>query len=455
MDESKTKRRAALLSVAASAGLTLLKLVAGVVSGSLALVSEGVHNALDIAASTLTYFAVRAADAPADEEHPFGHAKVEAVAALAETAFLIALSIGVAALAVRRLGEPSEVVAGGLAFAAVLISIVVDILRWRALQKVARDTGSEAIAADALHYAGDLVGSGLVLAGLLATRAGAPGADAIAAIGVGLFIAVSGYRLGARTIDALIDAAPEGLAAEVRRALKTTPGVVGVDYLRLRRIGGDAVGELGLYVSRTQSLEGVAAIRERVAALLARRWPRLKLTIAANPRALDDETVLDRVLLAAARRRLFVHHVTIQRVGERITVSLDLEVDGRMTLGLGHDVASGLEQAIEAEFDGGVEVDTHIEPMETRELPGADADSDLTAAVEACLKRHVQGLRLLRDVHHVRLRAAGSGLYGVFHCRADRQATIEAVHAEVDALERATREEFAAISRIIGHAEPV
>ena len=177
-----------------------------------------------------------------------------------------------------------------------------------------------------------------------------------------LFIAVSGYRLGARTIDALIDAAPQGLAADVRRALSTAPGVVGVDYLRLRRIGADAVGELGLFVSRTQSLEGVAAIRERAAAMLARRWPRLKLTIAANPRALDDETVLDRVLLTAARRRLFVHHVTIQRVGERITVSLDLEVDGRMTLGLGHDVASGLEQAIETEFGGGVEVDTHIEP---------------------------------------------------------------------------------------------
>ena len=198
------------------------------------------------------------------------------MAALAETAFLIALSIGVAALAVRRLGEHGEVVAGGFAFAAVLISIVVDILRWRALRRVAAETGSDAIAADALHYAGDLVGSGLVLVGLVATRAGAPGADALAAIGVALFIAVSGYRLGARTIDALIDAAPRGpRRRRASGAERRRPGVVGVDYLRLRRIGADAVGELGLFVSRTQSLEGVAAIRERAAAMLARRWPRL------------------------------------------------------------------------------------------------------------------------------------------------------------------------------------
>jgi cation diffusion facilitator family transporter len=454
MDEATAKRRAALLSVAASAGLTIMKLAAGALSGSLALISEGAHNALDIAASGLTYFAVRIADKPADEGHPFGHAKVEAMAALAETGFLIALSVGVAALAVWRLGQPGEVEAGGFAFAVVLASIVVDVLRWRALNRVAKDTGSDAIAADALHYAGDLVASGLVLAGLAATRAGLPAADAVAAIGVALFIAISGYRLGKRTVDALIDAAPEGLADDVRKALGEVGGVVGVDYLRLRRSGASAVGELGLAVSRTQSLEGVAAIRERAAAMLARRWPRLQLTIAANPRALDDETVLERVLLTAARRRLFVHHVAIQRLGERVSISLDLEVDGQMPLGQAHDVASRLEQAVVAEFDGGVEVDTHIEPMQTRELQGQDADPALTRQVEACLTRAATASNLIGDVHHVRLRAAGDGYYGVFHCRADRGAPIEAVHAEVDALERAARVQFPEISRIIGHAEP-
>jgi cation diffusion facilitator family transporter len=454
MDEAKAKRRAALMSVAASAGLTLLKLAAGVLSGSLALLSEGVHNALDIAASALTYFAVRIADKPADEEHPFGHAKVEAIAALAQTAFLFVLSVGVAALALRRIGAPAEIEAGGFVFGVVIASIAVDVIRWRALNRVARYTGSDAIAADALHYAGDLVASVLVLVGLAASRAGLPAADALAAIGVAVFIAVSGYRLGARTVDALVDAAPEGLADDVRQALGEVGGVVGVDYLRLRRSGAGAVGELGLFVSRTQSLERTAAIKARAAALIARRWPRLNLTIAANPMALDDETVLERVLLIAARRRLFVHHVTIQRVAERVAVSLDLEVDGRTTLGSAHETASALEQAIAAEFDGEVEVDTHIEPMETRELPGQDADPALAAAVEACLARRAQASRLLRDVHHVRIRASEAGYYGVFHCRADREATVEAVHREVDALERAARAEFPMISRIIGHAEP-
>jgi cation diffusion facilitator family transporter len=454
MDEAQSKRRAALLSVAASAGLTALKLAAGAASGSLALLSEGAHNALDIAASLATYFAVRIADKPADEGHPFGHAKIEAVAALAQTAFLFALSLAVAALALGRLGAPGEVAAGGFAFAVVIASIVVDLARLSALRRVARATGSEALAADALHYAGDLVGSGLVFAGLAATRAGLPYADSAAAVGVAVYIAVSGYRLGRSTIDSLVDAAPEGLAADVRRALVEAPGVAGVDYLRLRRNGAGAVGELGLHVSRTESLEEVAAIKTRVAAILAGRWPRLDLTIAANPLALDDETVLERVLLVAARRRLFVHHVTIQRTPERVAVSLDLEVDGRMTLGLAHEVASGLEQAIRDELHGGVEVDTHIEPMETREMAGGEADAALAGAVEASLKRSAAASPLIGDVHHVRLRVTQAGLYGVFHCRADPGAAVEAVHAEVDRLERAVRADFPQILRIIGHAEP-
>jgi len=447
--EARLKRRAALMSVAASAGLTLMKLAAGWVSGSLALISEGAHNAVDIAASGLTYFAVRVADKPADEGHPFGHAKVEAVAALAQTAFLFLLSLAVAAMAVRRLGGAPDIAADAFAFTAILVSMVVDGFRWRALRRIARETGSHALEADALHYSGDLVASGVVL-----VRLGFPAADSLAAIGVAAFIAVSGYRLGQSTLNALLDAAPQGLADDVRRALGKVGGVEGVEYLRLRRIGPATVGELGLYVSRVLPLEDVEAISERVRAALARRWPRMRLTIAANPLALDDETVLERVQLIAARRRLLVHHVTIQRVESRIAVSLDLEVDGEMTLGAAHEVASRLEQAIEAEFEGAIEVNTHIEPLDGRELVGEEADPALTADVKACLSLHAEDSRLLCDVHHVRMRKSGDVYYGVFHCHADADATVEAVHAEVDALERAARAAFPMLLRIIGHAEP-
>ena len=263
---SARKRRAALASVAASLALTLAKLAAGAMSGSLALLSEAAHNALDIGASALTYFAVREADKPADEDHPFGHAKIEAVAALAQTGFLIVLAVAVALEALRRIGQEAPAVDANLfAFGAILLSISVDLARWRALARVARETQSDALAADALHFSSDLISSILVLVGLAATRAGWPHADALAAVGVAAFIAVAGFRLGRRTVDALVDAAPKGVAGAVRVAVERVPGVAGTDFVRLRRNGPRIVGDLGLLVSRTLPLERVAAIKAEVA----------------------------------------------------------------------------------------------------------------------------------------------------------------------------------------------
>ncbi len=448
------KQRAVLASIAASLALTVAKLGAGAASGSLALLTEGAHNALDVAISALTYFAIRAADKPADEDHPFGHAKIEAVAALAQTGFLLALAIGVAIDAMRRLGEKVEINPGVWAFAAILASLAVDLVRWRTLRRIARETGSDALAADALHFSSDLVSSLLVLVGLIAVRAGVSGADSLAAIGVAMFIGIAGVRLGRRTLDALVDAAPKGLAEKVRDALEVFPAIAAVDFLRMRRNGARTVGELGLLVSRTLPLERVAVIKEDVRHALHARWPRMELTISANPLALDDETVLERVLVTASRRRLLVHHVSIQHVGERISVSLDLEVDGHLTLSAAHEIATRFEEAVSRELGSDIEIDTHIEPMETRELSGEDADERVTAALLAALERHAVGSPHLRDVHDVRLRTSEGALFGVFHCRFDASTRVDVAHAEVDALERAARHDFPEIARLTGHAEP-
>jgi cation diffusion facilitator family transporter len=451
---STLKRRAALASTAASLALTLAKLGAGALSGSLALISEGAHNAVDIGVSALTYFAIREADKPADEDHPFGHAKIEAVAALAQTGFLMVLAAGVAFSALRRLGESEAVDANALAFAAIVLSLLVDLVRWRALRRIAAETGSDALAADALHFSSDLVSSALVLIGLLAIRAGFAHADALAAIGVAAFIAVAGYRLGRRTIDALVDAAPKGLATQVRRVVEAAPGVAGSDYLRLRRSGANIVGDLGVFVSRTLPIERVAAIKANVAAALAARWPAMRLTITANPLALDDESVLERVQLIASRLRLFVHHVAIQHVEGRACVSLDLEVDGRMSLREAHEVATRLENAIEDELGAQIEVETHIEPLEVRELPGRDADPALTRRFQDALARHAAKDAGLGEIHDVRLRATPGGYYGIFHCRVDPHTPVATAHGKVDALETAVRAEFPEMSRIVGHVEP-
>src|SRR6516162_4596186 len=161
------KEKVALGSIAASAGLTAAKAVVGVMTGSLAILSEAGHSLLDLAATVLTYAAVRVSGKPADKEHHYGHGKIESVSALAETALLFLLSGVVIWEAAHRLasGQAHPVEATVWAFGVIVISIVTDLFRARVLYRVAGETSSEALEADALHFASDMWSSVAVLAG--------------------------------------------------------------------------------------------------------------------------------------------------------------------------------------------------------------------------------------------------------------------------------------------------
>jgi cation diffusion facilitator family transporter len=453
---SQTKERAALASIAASALLTLAKLVAGLLSGSLALLSAAGDGLLDTGITTLTYFAIRWADKPADEEHHYGHGKVEAVAALVETGLLLVLAVGVLIEATRRLtGHPAlPVAAGWPVFAVLIVSILVDAIRFLSLTRIAKATRSDALAADALHFSSDLFASVVVLLGLVAARYGYQQGDSIAALGVALFIAVAGYRLGQRTIDTLVDAAPKGLSARVREVTAGVPGVVGIEVLRLRPAGAQVQGELSIAVPRTMPLEFVTRVREAVGAALANAIPELVVTVTANPRAVSSETVLERVLLAAAQQHVPIHHVTVQQIDGEKSVSFDAELDGRMSLGAAHEIASRLEKAVRAELGPQIEVETHIEPLEVRELSGLDAGAGLTGDITAALTRRAAESGVLTEIHDVRARQTPAGLVVNYHCRVDPILSVDAVHAEVDELDHKIRADFTAIVRIVGHAEP-
>src|SRR5947209_9470924 len=228
------KERVALGSVAVSAGLTAAKAAVGLASGSLAIVSEAAHSLIDLAATSMTYFAVRISGKPADEEHHYGHGKVESVAALIETGLLFVLSAVVIWEAVKRLSgaEGHAVEATIWAFVVIAVSIAVDFLRARLLYRVAEETTSAALDADALHFGSDMWSSIAVLIGLVAVAFGYPWADSAAAIIVAVFIVVAGWRLGRRTIETLTDTAPEGAAARISALATRVPGVVAIDRVR-------------------------------------------------------------------------------------------------------------------------------------------------------------------------------------------------------------------------------
>ncbi|MFZ4809650.1 MAG: cation-efflux pump, partial [Hyphomicrobiaceae bacterium] len=215
----------------------------------------------------------------------------------------------------------------------------------------------QALEADALHFSSDLVSSVLVLLGLIASGFGFPQGDLLAAVGMSAYIGFAGYRLGKRTIDTLMDAVPKGLSERVRELTLAVDGVVSVDTVRVRSVGHEIFAEVGIGVARTLSLDRVSAIKDGVTAALQSEYSAASVVVTTTPRALDDETIMERVLHVAAVMRRPVHHVTIQHVGDKLSVSLDLEVDGKLRLSEGHAIASQLELAIEEELGGGVEVE--------------------------------------------------------------------------------------------------
>jgi cation diffusion facilitator family transporter len=450
------KEKVALTSIAASAGLTLAKGAVGLATGSLAILSEAAHSLLDLAATVMTYFAVRISGKPADEEHHYGHGKIESVSALAETALLFLLSGIVIWEALQRLsGDHGHAVKATFwAFAVMVASIVIDFFRARVLYRVAAETSSEALEADALHFGSDMWSSAAVLAGLAMVALGYPLADSAAAIVVAVFICIAGWRLGRRTVDTLTDTAPAGAAKKIAAEVARIPGIVGVERLRARQSAGVLFVDLVVAVSRTLPLDRVAAVKDRIVQKVREESPAAEVTVTTEPRALDDETMLERIMVIARNRALAVHHITVHALAARLAVALDLEIDGKLTLGAAHDIASGLEQAIREELGPSVEVETHIEPMQPLDEPGQEAAPQRIAAVRDALKDIAAKTDLVGEIHDVRVRQADAGEIVNFHCMVDAGVKVADVHEKVDELERTLRLRFPSIRRVIGHAEP-
>jgi cation diffusion facilitator family transporter len=448
------KTRVAAISVFASAGMAAAKLVVGIIIGSLALISEALHSSVDVIATIITWMVVRVSDLPADAEHHYGHGKFESISALGVIALLYVLAGGILVESYSRLreGAPPPTISA-IPFAVLLVDIAVNFWRARALHRAAHATRSQALAADALHFASDVLGSVAVIIGLALAGLGFWWGDSVAAVAVAIMIAALGLRMARSTVETLLDRAPEGVSDKARDAILSVPGVVGVERLRARMVGATHFIDAIVKVPRTYPIDRVDGIKEKAQEAVAAALDDADLTFTAVPVALDNEGVRERIMVIARNSGLAIHHVTVHDLGGRLTVSIDLEVDGEMALIAAHDIAQELERNIRDEFGEDVEVDTHIEPLEP-ELPhGTDAAPDRVEEIQAALSRFAADTAI-HDIHSVRVRDTDAGEIVNFHCRAAPALSVIKVHENVDAIERALRRAFPTVKRVISHAEP-
>jgi cation diffusion facilitator family transporter len=449
-----SKSRVAAISMAASASMAAAKFVVGIAIGSLALISEALHSSVDLAATVVTWMVVQVSDKPADEEHHYGHGKLESLSALGVIAMLYVLAGGILVASYGRLrdGAPPPTLSA-IPFVVLLVDIAVNLWRALALHRTARATKSQALAADALHFASDVLGSIAVIAGLALSGLGYAWGDAAAAIGVAVVISALGLRLARSTVETLLDRAPDGVAEKAAAALKALPGIVDVERLRARMVGPTHFIDATVQVPRTFPIDRVETIKRQAQDAVTAALGDADLTFTAVPVARNNESIRERIMVIARNSGLAIHHVTVHDLGGKLTVSIDLEVDGEMALNAAHDIAHEFERQIREEFGEDVEVDTHIEPLEP-ELPvGTDAAPDRVETIKSALSGFAAN-GAIHDIHNVRVRDTDAGEIVNFHCRAAPSMSVTRVHENVDEIERALRRAFPTVKRVISHAEP-
>ena len=462
IDYSQEKRSVALTSVVAAVLLAALKLAVGIWTGSLGVLSEAMHSGLDLVAAGITYISVRVADKPADTQHPFGHGKVEHLSAFIETGLLIATCAWIVWEAVRRLFFHSVHVEPSLwAFGVMFISITIDTFRSRALFRVARKYNSQALEADALHFSTDVYSSTVVILGLILVFVAEQRhldwlriADPAAALVVAGIVVYITLRLGKRTVDALVDAAPTGTSKLIAEMVARVAGVLSLDRIRIRESGSRLFVDLRLTLAANISLEHAKTVADVVEGEVHRLFPTADVVIHTTPMEPSSGDLVAKIRAVAHRQNFLVHDVTAYEVNGRVNVHLDLEVDPKLRLAEAHDRSTQLESEIKANLPEVTEVNVHLEPLVLAVEAGDEARID-SLAVERELEKLARDTPGVLDCHSVEAHQVGGNVVVRLHCTLAPDLPIAKVHDITETLEFRFRQAFPQISKITIHAEPL
>jgi len=461
-EAKQEKQSAAVSTVLTAVFITTMKLVVGMWTGSLGILAEAADSGLDVVAAVLTLAAVRVSDKPADETHLYGHGKVENLAALVETLLLLFTCGWIIWEAISRLFFKSvEIEANVWAFGVVLISMLLDINRMRALQRAAKKHKSQALEASALRFRTDIWTSSVVLAGLALVRiqswTGAPSfllkADAVAGLGVAVVVLMMGLQLGRRAVDVLLDTAPKGLAEKIEGQVEEIEGVATCRQVRVRRAGADIFADIVLEIEGVTSFEGAHEITHRVEEAVRRLIPGADVLVHYEPGELAPG-LATRIRGIARKMGADAHSIWARESHGRYQVELHLEVDRDASLEEAHSLASRLEEQVLEAAPEVAELVAHIEPRGDLDTLSAPLNHRDHARIEEEIVALVDSLVAAGACHHVAIWEEKDGLTASLHCSFSPEVSIQQAHDFSEELERQLREEIPQLHRVVIHLEP-
>ena len=459
---SREKQTVSRDSMIAAAIMTLMKLVAGVLSGSLAVLSDAAHSGLDLACAGLTFLSVRVSDRPADEDHTYGHGKIENLSSFAEAGLMgVSCAWIIFEALSRMISGQIDVHHSVWPVLVVLASIGIDFWRSRKLLAVAKKTGSPALATDAAHFASDIWASLAVLVGLAISWIGVKlgigwlrYADPLAAIVVSLLILRMTIRLGYEAVSVLTDEIPAETRRQIVHDVESIEGVTSVEQARVRRAGAGYFADLTIAVPRRSTFAHTGRMVEAARAAVHRTLPTADVVIHTVPFESRADSIFDRVRSVAAKNNVSVHEVSVQSHLDRLRVEQHMELDEDLTLLEAHDFVTMIEGQILSEVQEIDSILTHIESEPaTIELPEMAVASDLR--IEEAMLAAAAELEDVIDVHEIVVARSSEHIYLTCHCTLPDGLKLARVHTTITALEDRFKLACPEVNRVTIHPEPV
>ncbi|MGB8886721.1 MAG: cation-efflux pump [Candidatus Korobacteraceae bacterium] len=456
----REKKAVALNSIFAAVLITLMKVVVGIGTGSLGILSEAAHSGLDLVAAAITYFSVRVSDKPADADHQYGHGKIESFSAFLETGLLLLTCVWIVYEAGRRLFFHSvEIEPTVWAFLVMGISMLADVWRSRRLRRIANKYDSQALQADALHFSTDIWSSAVVILGLAAVLAGREyslpwmaNADPVAALIVACIVVSVSWRLARRTIDTLLDAAPAGIRGRIIQEVYRVKGVLEVDRVRIRRSGSRYFADVSVGLSRNVTFQRSEQVSNEVASRIRALLPDADVVVNALARASRQESLFDRIRAVATRNNLNVHDISVQDMGGSLHVEQHVELDERLSLKEAHDRVTRLETEMKQDVGEISSILTHIE-SEPATIETSDGPVP-APSFEQRFQAVTQSFPEVVDMHDLTFKRVGGRLYASLHITMQDDLPLSRVHDIQTAVEGRFRQEVPELFRVLIHPEP-
>src|SRR5580692_8022611 len=457
----REKKAVALNSILAAIFITVMKVVVGIATGSLGILSEAAHSGLDLVAAAVTYFSVRVSDKPADAEHQYGHGKIESFSAFVETGLLLLTCVWIVYEAGKRLFFHSvDIEPTVWAFVVMGISIVLDVWRSRRLRRIADKYDSQALQADALHFSTDIWSSSVVILGLALVMAGRKyqlhwlaKADPIAALFVACIVVYVSSRLALQTADTLLDAAPAGVRNRIIEEVRRVDGVLEVDRVRIRRSGSRYFADVSIAMSRNVTFQKSEQVANEVSSRIRGLLPDADVVVNAVARASRQESLFDQIRAVATRNNLNVHDISVQDIAGKLHVEQHVELDERLSLKEAHDRVTRLEAEMKHDVPEISDILTHIE-SEPATIETGDGLVKVPS-FEKRLQAVTEGFPEVVDMHDLMFKRIGGRLYLSLHITMQDDLPLSRVHYIQTAVEGRFRQEVPELFRVLIHPEPI